>query len=142
VAEEGLVKATRQSSQPSPPRVQRASHSGRQEDSAAREENGTLMVLSCRAAVAKDWGGFAPLGRMGLSLKAAVDRQVCGTMDPAQGRRHGAKAHRRTEIEGSQHPMRTAEQPSRLKMGGTDDSVHNGLNAGIWCSQNEQLELI
>lgn len=65
------------------------------------------MVLSCRA-VAKDWGGLASLGRMGWSLKAAVDRQVCGTMDPAQGRRHGAKAHRRTDCEGSQHPMRTA----------------------------------
>lgn len=72
------------------------------------------MVSWCRAAVAKDWGGFTRLGRMGWSLKAVVDRQACGTMDPAQGRRHGAKAHRRMDSEGCQHPMRTAEQPSRL----------------------------
>lgn len=44
---------------------------GPQQDSAAREENGTLKALWCRA-VAQDWGGFTCLGRMGwsLSLKA------------------------------------------------------------------------
>lgn len=70
-------------------------------------------------------------GTDGLESKSTVDRQVCGTIDPAQGRRHGAKAHKRTDGEGCQYPMGKVESSrvatSRLKMGGTDNSVRNGL---------------
>lgn len=38
-------------------------------------------------------------GTDGLESKSAVDRQVCGTMDPAQGRRHDAKTHKRRDGE-------------------------------------------
>lgn len=85
-------------------------------------------------------------GTDGLESKSAVDRQVCGTTDPAQGRRRGAKVHRRTEGEGSQYPMGKVEQPS------SDEQAQDGrigklcaewpVNAVIWCSPDEQPELV
>lgn len=40
-------------------------------------------------------------GTDGLESKGAMDRQVCGTIDPAQGRRHDAKADKRTDARGA-----------------------------------------
>lgn len=103
------------------------------------------MVSWCRAAVAKDWSGITRLGQMGLSLiKAVVDRQACGTMDPAQGRRRGAKAHRKMDSEGPQHPMIRAEQRSRLSRYGRYGRLcaqrPTAVDALDWCSEDEQPE--
>lgn len=97
-------------------------------------------------------GRCARLGRVhvsgtdGLESKSAVDRQVCGTMDPAQGRRHGAKAHKVTDGQRRQYPMETVEQP-RID-GQLQDAQDWQLcaewpeNAVIWRGSDEQPELV
>jgi hypothetical protein len=85
-----------------------------------REENGTLMVSSLQGGRCEGLGRVHSSGDGRAESKGCSGSagQVCGTMDPAQGKRHGAKAHKRTESEGSQHPTGTAQQPSRLNQDG------------------------
>lgn len=60
------------------------------------ERNLKSLVVQGRCA---GLGQVHVSGTDGLESKSTVDRQVCGTIDPAQGRRHGAKAHKRTDDE-------------------------------------------
>lgn len=104
------------------------------------ERNLKSLVVQGRCA---GLGQVHVSGTDGLESKSTVDRQVCGTIDPAQGRRHGAKAHTRTDGEGCQYPMGKVEQPS------SDEQAQDGRdgqlcaewpeNAVIWSPGAVQL---
>lgn len=141
VAEVGVGKETDSSVQSSPVQSSTPGHSGTTGGfrRAGGERNLKSAVVQGRCA---RLGRVHVSGTDGLESKREVDRQVCGTMDPAQGRRHDAKTHKRRDGErcaGHKGDGGPAEQArSRLgagwRLAGRGSSVKKGPgDAAIWC---------